>query len=276
MTNSKKQLLALHAKWRSTQPLPAKNSDALWQWLRMHFNYHSNRFEGNQLTYKEVKALLIDGMALGVNSMRDYEEMEGHDEAFAHVRELAAKKHTLGEQDIKQLNLMCMVEPFNRVVRVRYGDDYLVKITPGEYKRKPNYVVTAGGKIREFLPPEKTPKAMAALVKWMNRRLDADEESRRNELIDFLAELHQRFVNIHPFEDGNGRVVRLLLNYVLLRHDFLPLVLDDRDAYMGAIQRADADDRAALEAVFAANIAQMLQLGVSAGERIIGLDESAA
>ncbi len=81
--------------------------------------------------------------------------------------------------------------------------------------------------------------------------------------------MHRRFIQIHPFDDGNGRVVRLLLNYLLIRLDYLPLVLEDRNAYIKAIQFTDAGDMSRLEALFADKIAAMLEKGIHAKENLI-------
>ena len=80
----------------------------------------------------------------------------------------------------------------------------------------------------------------------------------------FLAELHQRFIRIHPVDDGNERVARLLMNYILIHLDFLPMVLQDRNEYIEAIEFADTGDASHLENLFANSIAAMLEKGIRA------------
>jgi len=76
--------------------------------------------------------------------------------------------------------------------------------------------------------------------------------------------------------DGNGRVVRLPMNYILVRLDFLPMVLDDRDQYIAAIQFADTGDIGRLEELFANRIAAMLEKGIYARDHLIALNENDA
>ena len=269
----------LHKQWLDIQPLKETNNIALWLWIRMNFDYHSNHFEGNTLTYEDTQLLLMYGRTKGEHQLREYMEMKGHDAAFDYILELAQnKKRLLNEKDIQQLNILCLVEPFHRLAYNPHGDDVRVEITPGRYKVNQNYVITPEGKRRLFATPEETPQKITDFVKWTQRWLNKDENEKHASLVPFLAELHQRFVNIHPFADGNGRVVRLLMNYILTKHDYLPSVLSDRATYIDAIQKSDIDsadpDRyKPLENLFANNIKQMLEKGIYASEHVIQLNE---
>lgn len=262
----------LHADWRACQPLPARNHAALWQWMRMRFNHLSNRFEGNTLTYSETQLLLIYGRAAGDHELREYEEMKAHDVAFDHARNLAAEERPVGEVDIRDLNRVCLKEPFYKMAQTPDGEMTRKRIVPGEYKTLPNHVLTATGEVFHFAAPEETPALMAELAAWLRRWLGKSAEDQRAAIVPFLAELHQRFIRIHPFDDGNGRVVRLLMNTILMRLDFLPMVLDDRAQYIAAIQFADAGDISRLEELFASNIAAMLEKGIYAKDHIIELN----
>jgi len=270
------RISSLHAKWLACQPLPEQNSTALWQWIRMRFNHLSNRFEGNTLSYSETQLLLIYGRAAGDHELREYEEMKAHDVAFDHVRNLAAAERPIGETDIRDLNRICLKEPFYKMAQTPDGEPTRKRIVPGEYKTQPNHVLTTTGEVFSFAAPEETPALMAELAEWMRQWLGKGTEDTRDTLVSFLAELHQRFIRIHPFDDGNGRVARLLMNYILVRLDFLPMVLDDRDRYIAAIQFADTGDIGRLEELFADCIAAMLEKGIYARDRLVALNEGAA
>ncbi|TVR63434.1 MAG: hypothetical protein EA420_07310 [Candidatus Competibacteraceae bacterium] len=88
-----------------------------------------------------------------------------------------------------------------------------------------------------------------------------------------LARLHHDFIRIHPFDDGNGRVVRLLVNYVLLKVGLLPLVVKSRDRrrYLEVIAFADAGDLRPLGDFFAEALRWSLRLGLEAASRLIEL-----
>ena len=257
-------LYSLYTRWRSIQPLAERNHAALWEWIRMNFNHLSNNFEGNTLTYSETRLLLIYGRTTGDHKIREYEEMKGHDVAFDHMCNLAREERPIGEADIRDLNQICLKGPFYQVAQTPDGAQIRRRIVPGKYKTQPNHVLTTTGEIFQFAPPEETPALMSELVIWIQQWLDQDKEGQCKEIVSFLAELHHRFVNIHPFDDGNGRVVRLLMNYVLTHLDFLPMVLDDRDKYIKAIQFADGGDVEPLKKLFEDSIKIMLEKGIYA------------
>ena len=107
-----------------------------------------------------------------------------------------------------------------------------------EYKKtRPNSVKTVTGEIFEYATPEETPSLMTDLINWYN-----EEENRQQMPPIALATLfHYRFIRIHPFEDGNGRVSRLLVNYILCRHGYPMLVVKsaDKENYLTALNRCD-------------------------------------
>ena len=257
-----KKLLRLYEEWRAVQPLPKENDYALWQWIRLQFNYHSNKFEGNTLSYNESQILLIHGRAVGDHKVRDYEEMKAHNAAFKYMCQLAKEKRLLSEGDIRDFNKICLKEPYFAPAQTAEGKTTQKKIIPGQYKKQSNYVVTQTGETFYFASPEETPAEMQEIVQWIQEWLKKDKEEKCKALAPFLAELHKRFIHIHPFDDGNGRVVRLLLAYVLVRLDFLPMILNNREEYIKAIQFSDIGDNSVLEKLFLDNIILSLNKGI--------------
>src|SRR6476660_2669600 len=113
MNTDFQQLTALREEWQALQPLTAENEARLWKKLRLEWNYHSNRIEGNTLTYGETELLLIHDRTSGSHSHRDYLEMKAHDVGIGHVRTLAADPaRLLAESDIRDLNKIILKEPF--------------------------------------------------------------------------------------------------------------------------------------------------------------------
>ena len=268
-----KNLINLHKQWLSVQPLPEENNQSLWQWIRLQFNHHSNSFEGNTLVYDETQLLLIHGRTVGDHTLREYEEMKAHNVAFKYMCELAKEKRFIREADSRDLNKICLKEPFYKKARTPDGQATTKKIIPGQYKKQSNHVVTQTGEIFYFATPEETPAKIEELIKWTQDWLKKNKEEQHKTLVSFLAELHKRFIYIHPFDDGNGRVVRLLLAYVLVRLDFLPMVLNNREQYIKAIQFADAGNITHLENLFLDNIVAMLEKGIYAKNNKIDLNE---
>ena len=268
------KLIKLYQEWQSVQPLPAENHQAFWQWIRVTFNHHSNHFEGNTLTYSETQLLLIHGQTTGDHTIREYEEMKAHNVAFKYMCDLAKKERHITEGDIRDLNKICLKEPFHKKAITSEGQATTKKIIPGQYKKLPNHVVTPTREVFYFATPEETPAKMEELVKWIQNWLKKDQEEQCKTLIVFLAELHQKFIRIHPFDDGNGRVVRLLLAYVLIRLDFLPMILNNREEYIKAIRFADTGNISPLENLFSENIITMLEKGIASKTSKVSLLDS--
>lgn len=260
----------LAEEWLAAQPLAAENENRLWQRLRIEWNYNSNHIEGNTLTYGETLLLLIHGRTRGEHLLREYEEMRGHDVAIELVRTLAREDRPLGEGDVRDLNRIVLKEGFWRVAQTPAGEPTRKWVEPGRYKTQPNHVLTTTGELFSFATREETPAQMAALVLWLRGELETPSLT----LPALLARLHHEFIRIHPFDDGNGRVVRLLLNFVLLRLGLLPLVVKSRDRrrYLDTIASADAGDLTPLAEFFAAALRWSLQLGLEATNSLVDLE----
>src|SRR5450432_2228970 len=110
----------------------------------------------------------------------------------------------------------------------------------GDYKKYPNSVVLPNGEIFHYTSPEETPIRMGELIDWFRTA----EKSGKLHPVELAAQLHYRFVCIHPFDDGNGRLSRLLMNYVLLKNGLPPAIIrsDDKKAYLFALNQADSGD----------------------------------
>lgn len=269
--NDLSKMFELYKGWQACQPLPKENYQSLWQWIRINFNYLSNNFEGNTLSYSETQLLLIHGRTTGDHELREYEEMKAHDVAFKYICKTAKDKKLITEEGIRDLNKMCLKEPFYKIAQTPEGEPTRKKVIPGKYKMQPNHVLTKTGTFFQFASPEETPALMASLTQWIQSWIKQGETNKHKNLVSFLAELHKRFILIHPFDDGNGRVIRLLMNYILIRLDFLPMVLNHREEYIKAVQFSDAEDISRLEKLFANNIIFMLKKGIYAKNHKIDL-----
>ena len=258
-------LTTLRDQWQALQPLSPENEARLWKKLRLEWNYHSNHIEGNTLTYGETELLLLHDRTTGNHSLRDYLEMKAHDVAIEHVRTLAADHgRLLTEGDIRDLNRIALKEPFWKGAETPDGQPTRKQIVPGQYKTTPNNVRLPNGDIYFFASVEDTPPRMAALAGWLRQEL----ESPALHPVALAAKLHHDFVLIHPFDDGNGRVARLLVNYVLLRSGYLPLVVraDDKANYLTALHLADAGELSALVDYLAKLAEWSIQLGIKAAK----------
>lgn len=226
-------------KLKSLLPFTHEVKAMLDKKFRLEFNYNSNHLEGNTLTYSETELLLIFDQTDGGHEYREYQEMQAHDVTLLMIQQEAQdKERPLTEQFIRNLNEHLLVKEFWKDAITADGHKTRKKIVPGEYKTTPNSVLLNNGEIFHYTSPADVPNEMAKLVEWFNTN---------KELIDTLtlaATLHYKFVRIHPFDDGNGRTARLLMNYVLLCNH-LPIIViksEEKKEYLAALNRADAGD----------------------------------
>lgn len=126
------------------------------------------------------------------------------------------------------------------------GDLIRVTLEKGEYKTLPNNPRRPDGKIHAYCPPELTKEEMESLIRMYREAEPSYPPEVRS------AWLHHRFTQIHPFQDGNGRVARALASLVFLREGLFPLVVreSDRQEYIGALEAADAGDLSSLISFF--------------------------
>lgn len=126
------------------------------------------------------------------------------------------------------------------------GNRFEIALLRGKYKEQPNNPKRPDGAMHEYCPPIHVDSEMANLLEWLSTYSDDDP-------IIVAAWLHHRFTQIHPYQDGNGRVARALTTMVLLRSDLLPLVIDRdlRVDYINTLESADLGELAPLANVFA-------------------------
>jgi Fic family protein len=150
-----------------------------------------------------------------------------------------------GEEPLTEYFIRSLQAQFT--AHLDYMDGSRVTLQKGEYKTLPNNPRRPDGKIHLYCPPELTKEEMENLIR-MYREADAVHTPEVKS-----AWLHHRFTQIHPFQDGNGRVARALASLVFLREGLFPLVVRDadREKYIGALETADDGDLGPLATFFA-------------------------
>ncbi len=135
---------------------------------------------------------------------------------------------------------MLLKEPYENEAITPDGRRTMRPITPGEYKTTPNNVLTSTGETYYFAPPEQVKPEMSDLIDWYRM-----QEAEREHPIIIAATVHYRFVRIHPFDDGNGRMARLLMNLILIRHGYTVAIvpIDQRDRYLQELETSRPDRR---------------------------------
>lgn len=254
----------LKAEYEALLPMSADNRKKLDKKIRLEFNYNSNHIEGNTLTYGETELLLIFDDTKGGHTMREYEEMKAHDVTFQLIQEWAEDPRPISEADICNLNKILLVRPYWKDALTPDGQPTRRQIQVGKYKQYPNSVRLENGEIFEYASPEETPILMGELMAWYQ----AETEKRTSHALLLAAMMHYKFVRIHPFDDGNGRVSRLLMNYVLFRHGFPPVIIKSTDKanYLRALNLADTGDTEAFVRYIGEQLVWSLELCIKAAK----------
>lgn len=201
------------------RPLSSEALSKLEHYYDVELTYTSNAIEGNTLSPVETTLVIEQGITIGGKPLKDHLEALDHYDAIRYVREFAHQQsRPLGETDIRALHSLVIKRSRPEIA--------------GRYADLTRYVRTETGR-HTFPSPAEIPALMGDFAGWL--RDSPDEPGTA-----FAA--HRRLVDIHPFNDGNGRVARLLMNLILIRAGYPPVAIrpEDRPAYIRALQKAQA------------------------------------
>jgi Fic family protein len=214
---------ALHERLRHFAPDLADLPEAVWKRAGALNTWGTNAIEGNTLTHEQVDALLLRDEVAARLPRADVMETIQHEQAFRSLLERRGKPVTL----VTALELHELV--FRGMVAKR----------PGQWRT--SNVFIAGTTYR----PPRREQVIAAMDAW-----EAELRKIQDPFVS-AAWMHHRFEQIHPFEDGNGRAGRLLLNLHFMNHGWPPVHImpSDRAAYLDALEAGNRGDLAPLEAL---------------------------
>ncbi len=184
----------------------AKLSGGLYHETQIRLTYNSNRIEGSRLSEDQTR-LIFETNTIGAEEgvpVDDIIETANHFRAVDYVIDCA--EQPLTEELIKTLH---------KILKTGTKDSYLAWFNVGEYKKRANVV---GG--IETVAPSKVAEKMNELLQNYNSKTEIK--------IEDIVEFHYNFERIHPFQDGNGRVGRLICFKECLRHKIIPFIIEDR------------------------------------------------
>ena len=187
----------------------------LYHYTQVKFAYNTNRIEGSKLTEDETRYIYETyTISTGKNktaNVNDIIETVNHFSCFNYLLDIAEKP--LSEIIIKE---------FHKILKTGSSDSFKDWFRVGEYKTRKNIV----GDIETALPSEVNKKMKSLLSNYLKGNIDL------NKIIDF----HYNFEKIHPFQDGNGRVGRLIMFKECLKNNIIPFIIEDEKKqfyYMG-------------------------------------------
>lgn len=185
----------------------------------IRYTYNTNAIEGNRLTLRQTALVLIDRIAPEGARADDVIEALNAVDAWNFIKSYKGRLNKAFVCKVQYeitKNTSCRIQGAYRDSEVRIAGS-------------------------EHIPPksEKVPELLEQLFK------EFYNQKRTSHPIELATFLHNRFVNIHPFTDGNGRTSRLLMNWILIRNKFPPVIIEvsSREQYYNAIEAADKSDQ---------------------------------
>ncbi|MCU0326841.1 MAG: Fic family protein [Spirosomaceae bacterium] len=253
--------IRLKAELDALRPIDKEREAIILQKFRLDWNYHSNNLEGNSLTYGETKALILFGITAQGKPLKDHFEITGHNEAISWIYDVIKGDYPLTENFIRELHTLLLKQPYEVDAITADGQPTKKKIEIGKYKSIPNHVKTVTGEIFRFATPEETPAMMYDLLNWYNEKKESPDV---NPII-LAAEFHYKFIRIHPFDDGNGRIARILMNFILMQFGYPPVIVktEDKANYFAALRLADSGQREKFNEYIASNLNRSLEIMIS-------------
>lgn len=187
--------------------------------LNILMTYHSNALEGNTLSIYETK-LIFEGSSVGDKTLREVFEAKNHIKAFQHIWELRHKpEEIITERDILSLNSIILEGITDK---------------RGEYRN--NDVAILGSDVQLAKKEE-----VKSLMMEFTQELVKEQQENKKHPVQQASEAHYKLVKIHPFVDGNGRTSRLLMNSLLIKNSYPPIIIEagERNQYLTSLHKTD-------------------------------------
>lgn len=180
----------------------------LYHKTQISLAYNSNRIEGSRLSEEQTRYIFETNTILNED-----EELLKVDDILETVNHFCCLDYMLEHAD--EVLSEEMIKEFHRLIKMNTSDARREWFRAGDYKLRPNEVGDM-----QTTRPERVGQEMEQLL----------EEYRRKQkvLLEDIADFHQRFEAIHPFQDGNGRVGRMIMFKECLKHDIMPFIIDER------------------------------------------------
>lgn len=176
-------------------------------------------------------------------------------------------QRTLSTSYIKQLHqLLTQSQDSTEALDPLTDKIFRVSLIKGDWKRQPNNPLRQDGTVHHYCPPEQVASEMDTLIALHHQHRDQKVPPEIES-----AWLHHRFTQIHPFQDGNGRVARCLASLVFIQASWFPLVLtrDDRAVYIAALEEADQGNLSNLISLFAKSQKQAFLRSLGLSEQVL-------
>ncbi len=185
------------------------------EWFFTELTYNSNAIEGNTLSLRDTSLIITEGLIPKKASLREVYEVKNHKAAIDFLEDY---RGDLNEQMILKIHSFILKDIDNENAR----------------KYRPIQVFIRGSDV-VLPPPSIVPRLMRELIKWYK------ENKKKLHPLELAAIISMKFVTIHPFVDGNGRVSRLIMNFLLKKNKYpeINIYFRDRPDYMDCVRDAN-------------------------------------
>lgn len=210
------RILEKKKKLVSLRPLNKEQLKLIKEQINIEYIHNSTAIEGNTLSLNETKLILEEGITISGKSLREHLDVINQKEAISWIEDFIKNKTKIKEIDIIELHRLTLKGISN--------------YWAGRYKTSQNRIL--GSKLKTT-PPYKVHSEMNNLVHEV-------ENNKKLNTIELSAYIHHELVRIHPFVDGNGRTARLLMNLILMRGGYPPIVIvnKERKRYFDVLEKA--------------------------------------
>lgn len=214
---AKKNILFMRQKkFRSVIQFITKNIDVQEQ-LLLSFTYNTNRIEGSTLTEAQTAAILFHGRTIGNKNVIEHLEVKNHQAALQFLYQHLRQRSPFNEEFLLELHAILMNG---------------IREDAGHYRRHGVRIVGSPVPTANYL---KVPVLMKEIIRSMRKK--------KKDIVSYASRIHSEFERVHPFSDGNGRIGRLLMAAMLMRQNYAPAVVAERDRtkYLRALQKSQLD-----------------------------------
>jgi Fic family protein len=189
---------------------------------------------------------LVSRSSTNIEPSRLIDILRDQEAAVQLVIDYVAKNRGLTKGLLHELHTILTRHQDTTTAVDQFGNRREISLLRGQFKTQPNNPKREDGTVHEYCPPIQVDSEVENLLRWLPEYANEDA-------IIVAAWFHHRFTQIHPYQDGNGRVARALTTLILLRADLLPLVVDRdlRTEYIKALELADRTQLSALAEIFA-------------------------
>ena len=189
----------------------------LQNYLKTEFIYNSNAIEGNTLTLRETDIILQYGVTIKGKSLKEHNEVKGQEYALDFLNDVLKTKESLSVRLIREFHALVL------------NDDFKNR---GKFKQENNIILGVKFQTTPFYQVEEK----------LQELIDNFLKSKEN-IIEKVAKFHAEFEKIHPFNDGNGRTGRLLMNLELMKNGYPITIIknENRNDYYNALEKAQVE-----------------------------------